>query len=138
MKFAKMWKIPADIILLHMCTYIKSYDVWFLRYKVQKTKFFVILDQFFCPLTLLTTQKNKNFEKITKYLVILSFYTCVPQITIMMYGSWYIRQNISRQTEFFVILGYFLPFYHTNNPENQNLEKMKKAPGDIIIYTSVP
>ena len=37
---------------------------------------------------------------------------------------------------FFVILGYFLPFYPTNNPENQNFEKKKKAPGDII-YTSV-
>ena len=28
---------------------------------------------------------------------------------------------------------FFLPFYHTNNPENQSLEKMKKMPGDIII-----
>ena len=54
-------------------------------------------------------------------------------MTIMMYGSWQ-----ARQTEVFVILGYFLLFYPTNNPENQNFEKMKKAPGDIIIYTSVP
>ena len=44
----------------------------------------------------------------------------------------------ARQTEFFVILGYFLPFYPPNNPENQNFEKMKKAPGDITIYTSAP
>ena len=36
-------------------------------------------------------------------------------------------------TEFFVILGHFLPFYPTNNPKNQNFEKMKKTPGDIII-----
>ena len=27
----------------------------------------------------------------------------------------------------------FLPFYPPHNPENQNLEKMKKVPGDIII-----
>ena len=33
----------------------------------------------------------------------------------------------------FVILGRFLPFYPTNNPKNQNLEKMKKTPGDIIL-----
>ena len=33
----------------------------------------------------------------------------------------------------FVILGHFLPFYPTNNPKNQNFEKMKKNPGDIII-----
>ena len=36
-------------------------------------------------------------------------------------------------TEFFVILDHFLPFYPPNNPKNQNFEKMKKTPGDIII-----
>ena len=35
--------------------------------------------------------------------------------------------------EFFVILDHFLPFYPPNNPKNQNFEKMKKRPGDIII-----
>ena len=44
----------------------------------------------------------------------------------------------ARQTKFFVILGYFLPFYPTNYLENQNFEKMKKASGDIIHHTSVP
>ena len=44
----------------------------------------------------------------------------------------------ARQTGFFVILGYFLPFYPSNNPEIQNFQKMKKAPGDIIIHASVP
>ena len=34
---------------------------------------------------------------------------------------------------FFFILGHFFPFYPTNNPKNQNHEKMKKTPGDIII-----
>ena len=29
-------------------------------------------------------------------------------------------------------MGYFLPFYPTNNPKNQNFTKMKKAPRDII------
>ena len=32
-----------------------------------------------------------------------------------------------------VILSDFLPFYSTNNPKNQNFEKMKKIAGDIII-----
>ena len=31
-----------------------------------------------------------------------------------------------RQTEFFVHLGHFLPFYLPNNLENQNFEKKKK------------
>ena len=35
--------------------------------------------------------------------------------------------------ECFVILGHFLPFYPTNNPKNQNFEKIKQTPGDIII-----
>ena len=35
--------------------------------------------------------------------------------------------NMDRDTEiFFVILGYFLPFYPTNNPKNQNFEKTFK------------
>ena len=33
----------------------------------------------------------------------------------------------------FVILDHFLTFYTSNNTENQNFEKMKKTPGDIII-----
>ena len=35
--------------------------------------------------------------------------------------------------DIFVILNYFLPFYPTNNPHNQNFEKMRKVCGDIII-----
>ena len=34
---------------------------------------------------------------------------------------------------FFVTLDHFLPFYPPNNPKNQNFEKLKKTPGDIII-----
>ena len=37
-----------------------------------------------------------------------------------------------RQTEFFIILGHFLPFYPTNNPHNQNFAKLKKTPRYII------
>ena len=48
----------------------------------------------------------------------------------MMYGSCNIKR--ARQI-FFLILGYFLPFYLPNNPENQNFKKMTKTPGDIII-----
>ena len=40
-----------------------------------------------------------------------------------------------RQTDFFVILDHFLPFYPPNNPKNQNFEKMKKLTGDIILYS---
>ena len=33
----------------------------------------------------------------------------------------------------FAILDHFLPFYPANNPKNQNREKIKKTPGDIIL-----
>ena len=39
----------------------------------------------------------------------------------------------SEADRIFLILDHFLPFYLTNKPENQNFEKMKKAPGNIII-----
>ena len=48
------------------------------------------------------------------------------------YDVWFLRYG-ARQTEFFVILDHFLPFYPPNNPENQNFEKIKKTPGDIIL-----
>ena len=35
--------------------------------------------------------------------------------------------------EIFFILDHCLPFYPPNNPKNENFEKLKKAPGDIII-----
>ena len=60
---------------------------------------------------------------------ISSFYTSVPKI--QSYEVWLLRYG-ARQTEFFVILGHFLHFYTTNNSENQNFEKMKKASGDVI------
>ena len=50
--------------------------------------------------------------------------------THIMYGSWGTERD--RQF-FFLLLNHFLPFYSTNNPENQNFEKMKKkTSGDII------
>ena len=62
---------------------------------------------------------------------ILSFYTCVPfkwqsyDLLFLRYGAWW--------TEFFVILDHFLLFYPPKNLKNQNFEKMKKNPDDIII-----
>ena len=48
----------------------------------------------------------------------------------MIYGFWDL--NCNRQI-FFVIFSHFLPFYAPNRPENENIKKLKKAPGDIII-----
>ena len=45
------------------------------------------------------------------------------------YGVW--------QTEFFVILGHFLPFYPTNNSTNPNFDKWKKHLEKSSFYTCV-
>ena len=73
--FKKIQKMPGDIIIWQMCnmnhvwltwlTYDVSYEVWFLRYRPQRTEFFVILDHFLAFYTL-TTQKIKILKKIKK------------------------------------------------------------------------
>ena len=64
-----------------------------------------------------------------KHLGILQFYKCLPWHS---YDIWFLRYGV-QQTELFVILGHFLPFYPTKTPKYQNFEKMKKKPSDIII-----
>ena len=87
--------------------------------------FFVILD-YFCPFTPLTTQKIKTLKKLKKLPVdTIILHMCIIHKNHMIYGSWDMVCN-----RFFLILDHFLHFY---NPENQNFEKMKKMPGDIII-----
>ena len=60
----------------------QSYEVQFVKYGVIQTEFFVILDYFY-PFNPLTTQKIEILKKWKKCLQILSFYTCVPKITII-------------------------------------------------------
>ena len=108
-----------------MCTinevwlWLYHYDVWFLRYKVQTTRLFVI---FHPP----NKPKNQNFETIGKRLEILSFYTCAARMTII----WCMVPEISSATDiiFLSCWATFCPFTHPpNNPENQNFEKWKNS-----------
>ena len=48
------------------------------------------------------------------------------------YDVWFLRYG-AWQTELFITLGHFLPFYHPNSLKNQYFEKMKKSSRDIII-----
>ena len=48
----------------------RSYDVWFLRYKMQSTELFIILGHIF-PLTLQTTQKIKILKKQKKHFILM-------------------------------------------------------------------
>ena len=103
-------------------------NVWFLRYEAPQTELFVISD-YFLPFYPPNDLENKNFEKMKDMLVdiILQMYTINEN---NMYVSWDMEHG---RHIFFLIFDHLLPFYPPNNPENQNFEKMKKMPVDIII-----
>ena len=83
-------------------------------------------------MTLLTNNpKNQNLEKIKKSAWRYYHFTLLHHKW-QSYDVWFLRYQVW-QTEFFVILGYFFALLPPNYPENQNFEKMKKIPGDIII-----
>ena len=48
------------------------------------------------------------------------------------YNIWFLKYN-TQQTKVFDIMGHFLSFHSPDDLENQNFEKLKKLPGDIII-----
>ena len=62
----------------------RSYDTWFLKWKVWQTEIFDILGHFM-PFQSLDNLENQNFNIEKKHLEILSFYTFAPQITIIRY-----------------------------------------------------
>ena len=48
------------------------------------------------------------------------------------YDVWFLWYG-AQQTDFFVILDNFLPFYHPTDPENQNFAKMNNTTENIVI-----
>ena len=79
----------------------------------------------------LTTQKNKNFEKIKKIpgdIIILHMCTINHNYTV--YGSLEFKRDGQIFLSFWTI---FCPFTPPKNLKNQTFEKMKNRPGDIII-----
>ena len=105
----------------HVYQKSQSYDARFLRYGVRQTEFFVILGHLFVTLPPPPSpQKSKFWKKMKK----------MPGDIILLYKHVYHKWrscDISflkykvRQTEIFVILGYFLPFQSPDNQENQNI-----------------
>ena len=127
--FEKLKKTPGDIIILHMCTIIDNhimYGSWDTERDRQK---FLLFWTIFCIFTPLTIRKIKTLKKWKKrrYYHFTQVYHKWQS-----YDVWFLRYR-AWQTEFFVILDNFLPFYPPNNPKNQNFGKMKQTPGDIII-----
>ena len=80
------------------------------------------------------TQKVRILKKWKKLLDIAPFYTCVPKTTII----WGTFPQIRNETNFFVILGHFLPFEPPNSSKNENFKKIKKHLEISSFYTCVP
>ena len=124
--FEKMKKFAVDIIIVHMCTKNHNnmvYGSWDIEWDKQN---FLSIWTVFCPFTK-RSKFWKNKTKPWRYYHFTQEYHKWQS-----YDVWFLRHWV-RQTELFVILDNFLPFYLLNNPKNQNFEKMKKTPGDIII-----
>ena len=78
-----MKKTPGDIIILHKCTKIHDHMLYCSWHVVRdRCNCYFSFWAIFCPFTPITAQKMKIFKKWKKYLVISSFYTCVPKIMI--------------------------------------------------------
>ena len=89
------------------------YEMWFLRYRVRQTEFFVILG-YFLPFTLLTTLKIKILKKWKNHMELSSFYTCLLKMTIiwcMVPETWSVTDRMcSHFGPFFAFLAHCWPW----------------------------
>ena len=112
-----------------MCTINEDHMIngsWNIRCNRQKfLSFWAIL----CPFCPLTTWKIKILKLKKTSCDIIILHICTINDNHMMYGSWDIECN---RENFFVILDHFFLFYPLNNLKNQNFEKMKITPREII------
>ena len=88
-KILKHWKKHLEILsFTHLYHKWQTYDVWFLRYHMQQTYFFVILDHFlpFYPPINPKNQTFENMKNIPGDIIIL--HMCPINDHHMIYGSW--------------------------------------------------
>ena len=137
----KIWKKCKNTWRYYPFTHVyhksRSYDVWFLRHKVQRTEFFVILGYFY-PFTSLTSQKIKIFKKWKNFWRYYHFKHEYHKWK--SYHVWFLRYG-ARQTEFFLISDHFLPFYNpllSPSLIKQRSKILKKHLEISSFYTSVP
>ena len=79
-------------------------------------------------------KKSKFWKNEKKPGDIITLYLCITNDDHITYGSWDMECDWQN---FFVSLGHFLPFYPTNNPENENLEKSIKHAWRYYPFTHV-
>ena len=106
----------------------RSYDTWFLKYKVQQKEIFVILGHFF-PFPHPDNPENQNFKLKKTPPDIIILHICTINDYHLMYGCW----NMERNRQNFCHSGTFFALFPPQDKGNQNFGKMNTAPEDIII-----
>ena len=125
-----MKKFAEDIIILHMCTKNHNhmmYGSWDIEHDGQ---IFLSCSTIFCRFNPLTTQKWKS-SKNEKNTWIYYHFTHLYHKW-QSYDVWFLKYGVW-QTEYFVNLDHFLPFYPLKIWKIKILKKWKKKPQDIII-----
>ena len=89
----------------------------------------------FCPFTPWKRGKSKFWKNETKNARGHYHFTHVYHKW-KSYNVWFLRYG-ARQTIFFLVLGHFLSFYPSNNPEKQNFGKMKNSAWGYHYFTQV-
>ena len=120
--FEKMKKVSRDVIILHECTKYHNHTMhasWDMEHNRQN--FFSLVANFFCPFTQIKTWKIKTLKKWKKQQQQKKNTRRYHPFTLVYHkrkpcNVWFLRSRVW-QTEFFVILDYFLHFYPPN-PEN--------------------
>ena len=127
----KMYKKPADIILLHMCTINEDHMMsgfWNIRHDRQS---FLSFWAIFCPLTLLTTWKIKILKNLKKGTQDIILHLCTTNDYHMMYGSSDMEHD--RQNFFVTLRLFFAPIQKI-----KMLKKWKRYLEILSFYTCVP
>ena len=129
LKFAKNIKKSWRYYLFtHVYHKLRSYDGWFLRYKVQCNRVFFFILGHFLLFDSPNNPKNQNFEKnFKKPGDVIILHLRITNDNHKMYEIWSVTNRI------FCLFAPFSPFSPTNNPKNQNFDKTKKIYGDIIF-----
>ena len=112
----------------------QSYDVWFPRYKMQRTELFVI-DRFL-PFYPPNNPENQNFEKMkTRPGDFIILHMCTINNNHIMYGSWDTEPNGQNFLSFWII---FCPFTSVTTQKIKILKKWKKDLEISSFYKIVP
>ena len=104
------------------------YGSWGLKRDWQN---FVILDCFL-PFYTPNNLKNQNFQKMKLMPgAIIILHMCTIYENHLMFGS------LDFECDWQIFFSFWTTFCPFNNPKNQNFEKMKKTPGDILHMCTI-